>query len=85
MERTLLADLAEKWPSSFVSRGEIKNFTGGIISDRYIANFDSSGLGPAGRIRCGRKIVYPVKELIRWLEARSEVIPERGERGAKNE
>jgi hypothetical protein len=66
--------LAERWPSSMVARTEIENFTGGIISEKYIANLDSAGKGPAGRVRCGRKIAYPVSELVSWLESRSELV-----------
>lgn len=72
-----LQELASKWPSNFVARTEIKNFTGGIISERYIANLDCQNKGPAGRIRIGRKIAYPVNELILWLESRSSAVPER--------
>jgi hypothetical protein len=70
--------MAERWPSPVVARTEIEKFTGGIISGKYLANLDCQpGKGPAGRIRIGRKIVYPVAEFIKWLEARSAVIPER--------
>lgn len=70
----LLASMADKWPSSLVARTEISAFTGGLLSEKYLANLDSAGKGPAGRIRCGRKIVYPVAELIKWLENRSEAV-----------
>jgi hypothetical protein len=68
--------LADKWPSAFVARHEIDRFTGGIVNAKYIANLDSQGKGPTGRIRIGRKIAYPVSEVVRWLEARSTIIPE---------
>ena len=69
--KEVLERLAEKWPSPFVARQEIKIFSGGIISEKYIANLDSQGAGPPGRIRCGRKVAYPVNELIEWLERRT--------------
>lgn len=78
MKESNFMSMAEKWPSSMVSRSEIKKFTGGIMSEKYIANLDSAGLGPAGRVRVGRKVAYPVAELIAWLEARSSAIPSRG-------
>ena len=74
---TLFGSLAEKWPSAWVARTEAKEFSGGLIGEKYLANLDSQGRGPAGRIRCGRRIAYPVPEFIKWLEARSAVIPER--------
>jgi len=68
--------MADKWPSPFVARQEVERFTGGIVNPKYIANLDSQGLGPEGRIRVGRKIAYPVIEFIKWLEERSEVVRE---------
>jgi len=70
--------MAAKWPSSVVSRSEVPRFTGGLMTIKYIQNLDSAGLGPAGRVRVGRKIVYPVDAFIEWLELRSSAIPEQG-------
>ena len=69
--------MADKWPSAMVARTEIEAFTGGIISEKYLANLDCMGRGPVGRVRCGRKIAYPVRQLVTWLENRSAVIPNR--------
>ena len=66
--------LADKWPSAVVARQEIQRFSGGIINSKYIANLDSQGEGPKGCVRIGRKIAYPVAEVVRWLEDRSELI-----------
>ena len=74
---TMFSELASKWPSAWVARTEAEKFSGGMIKEKYLANLDSAGKGPSGRIRCGRKVVYPVNEFIKWLENRSEVIPER--------
>jgi hypothetical protein len=70
----------KQWKSLIVARTEIKEFTGGLISEKYLANLDSTGKGPAGRIRIGRKIAYPVVEFVQWLESRSEVVPTRHDR-----
>ena len=77
MENSLFQGLAERWPSAWVSRTEIEHFTGGIIKEKYLANLDSAGKGPAGRVRSGRKICYPVKNLVAWLESRSQVVVDR--------
>ena len=66
--------LAERWPSPLVARSEAFNFTGGIIDPSYLANLDSQGRGPQGRIRCGRKIAYPVDQFVEWLEARTTIL-----------
>lgn len=63
--------MAENWPSPYVAREEIERFTGGILTRRYLANLDCTGQGPKGRIRVGRKIAYPVNELVTWIEERT--------------
>ena len=73
--QTMFSELAEKWPSAWVARTEIRKFTGGMIGEKYLANLDSAGLGPKGRVRIGgRKIAYPVQAVVSWLESRSEVV-----------
>ena len=67
----VFSSLASKWPSTFVSRGEISRFSGGIIHPRTLANQDCAGTGPKGRISIGRKICYPVSSVIEWLESRA--------------
>lgn len=73
-EKVDFSSLATKWSSPFVARQEMEEFTGGIISIKYLANLDCQGLGPKGRIRVGRKIAYPVQSVIEWMEARAEVV-----------
>lgn len=67
-----LSDLAETWFSPFVARKEVGRFSGGIVSPKYMANLDSEGRGPKGRIRVGRQVAYPVSELVLWLESRAK-------------
>jgi hypothetical protein len=66
-----LSGLKNRWPSGVVARTQIPTFTGGAMSEKYVANLDSQGAGPDGRFKIGRKVVYPIDNLIRWLEARS--------------
>jgi hypothetical protein len=69
-----LQALADKWPAPVVVREKIEIFSGGAITVKTIANLDSAGLGPKGRFRIGRKVCYPVNELVNWLESRSSSI-----------
>ena len=65
-------EMIDRWPSAVVARRQIKEFTGGIISPKYLANQDSLGTGPSKRIEiCGR-IGYPVDALVEWLKSRSQ-------------
>lgn len=66
-------ELAKRWPSTIVARTEITRFTGGLVSPRYLANLDCKGLGPAGALRLGNRIAYPVRNLIDWLKGRVKV------------
>jgi hypothetical protein len=33
-----LSHLAKNWPSTIIARSEVKPFTGGLVTQRYIAN-----------------------------------------------
>ena len=67
-----LSVLSDSWPSPYVARSEVDRFTGGVITPRYMANLDSAGKGPEGRIKIGRKIAYKTKSLVKWIEDRAE-------------
>ena len=68
--KDIFQEMADKWPAEVVARTEIERFTGGFMSGKYMANLDSSGLGPV-RLKNGRKVLYPVRDLVRWLRERS--------------
>jgi len=76
MDNMIFQEMVERWKSPVVARTEIEIFTGGAMGQKYLANLDSAGLGPK-RFRLGRKIVYPIRELVAWLESRSEAIADR--------
>lgn len=81
-EKTIdLSAYAEAWKAPFVERQHITEFSGGLLDPRTMANHDSKGTGPAGRIKMGRKVIYPVPELIIWLEERAS-LPSKGKVGA---
>ena len=67
-------NLAEKWPSAIVARTEVHRFSGGVLNSKYLANLDSLGKGPKGRIRVGRQIVYSVEALVEFMEERAEAV-----------
>jgi len=77
MGTSIFQEMADKWKSPVVARTEIEVFSGGAMKEKYAANLDAAGLGCPGRFRLGRKVIYPVAELIAWLESRSSVIPDK--------
>ena len=70
MKKDVFDEMAEKWPSAIVSRQEIKTFTGGLMSAKYLANLSCEENGPP-QISFGRKIGYPLNSLVVWMRERS--------------
>ena len=57
------------WPSPYVARKSVSEFSGGALSPRTLANCDSKGRGPKDRIMIGRQICYPIDSLLDWMES----------------
>lgn len=83
--KSIWDEAAERWPSSVVARTEIGKFTGGAMSEKYIANLDSLGEGPSVRLKTGRKVLYPVIPLTQWLVGRSSVISSKRKAGGDHD
>ena len=65
--KSALLEAADKWPSQFLSRDDLRVFSGNAISVRHLANLDSRGLGPDEYFYLGRRRVYPKKSAVEWL------------------
>jgi hypothetical protein len=63
--------MAARWPSPVVARKAIKEFSGGILSAKTMANEDCNGTGPQGRFLMMNQTCYPVESLVAWLKSRS--------------
>lgn len=63
-------EMVEKWPSPVVARTEVKNFSGGLVHPKSLANLDSLGTGPTEKIVVGGKICYRASILADWLRRR---------------
>lgn len=70
--RVSFSAMAKAWKAPFVSRQKVGEFSGGLLNPRTLANMDHKGEGPKGRVRMGRAVAYPVKELVEWMEERAE-------------
>jgi hypothetical protein len=64
-----LDTLADNWPSPIVARSEIKNFSGGLLHPRTLANLDSLNKGP-GKILIGNRACYSTRQLVAWMKER---------------
>lgn len=65
--------MAINWPSEFIARDRMGEFTGGLVSPKSMANYDSLGDGPEGRIKIGRKSGYIKTPLVEWLKSRANL------------
>ena len=66
--------LVDNWPSPLVARDQkqLDKFSGGLLNARTLANADSLGTGPQGRVKVGRKVAYPATKLAEWMASRTE-------------
>ena len=67
----ILNQMVKNWPSEFVARKRIGDFTGGMVSPKAMANYDSLGTGPEESLKIGRNRGYTVRSLISWLKNRT--------------
>jgi hypothetical protein len=70
MEKDVFDEMVERWPSAIVARTAVKKFSGGLISEKYMANLDSQQLGPE-RVKISGKVAYPAKSLAKWISDRA--------------
>lgn len=66
-------DIFKGWQSPFITRDQLYEITGGLIHPHTIRNLDSAGKGIKGRFRIGRKVAYPIDEVVKFLENKMEV------------
>ncbi len=64
---TLIKSLTEKWPSDIVPRTKFHEFSGGAFKPGTLANKDSKGVGPKGRMLIGKGVYYPASNAAAWV------------------
>ncbi|MDR2794471.1 MAG: hypothetical protein LBB12_01695 [Holosporaceae bacterium] len=67
-----LDKLKEKWPSPFVSRDRIGEFTDGILKQSSMNTMDARGDGISPRYRIGNRVFYETEKVVDWLKARAK-------------
>lgn len=63
-----LKQIQEDWPSPFVARCKIQEFTKGMYKTISFRSFDARKCGIANKYALGTKIFYTVKDVIDWLK-----------------
>ena len=69
---SLAEKLIASWPSPIVARTKVKEFSGGVLHPRTMANLDAQGEGP-GKIVIAGRVAYDRDGLARWIESRARV------------
>jgi hypothetical protein len=67
----IIEEMGTRWQSNIVPRKKVKDFSGGVLSSKTMANEDCNGTGPEGRFLLMNQIVYPVENLVAWLKTRT--------------
>lgn len=62
--------LKDDWPSPFVAREKIEEFTKGMYKSRSMSTFDSADEGVDCKYKLGRIVFYLVDDVIAWLKNR---------------
>lgn len=69
----LKAQLLAILPAVFV-RQQVRELTGGMIDGRTLANRDSDGTGPGGKVKMGKtKVGYLREPFVDWFVGRLEI------------
>jgi putative DNA primase/helicase len=67
MKNNDLCTLAETWGAPYVARREVYRFSGGIVTPRHLANEDSRGSGPVGKITVNGRVAIGPQAETDWL------------------
>ena len=65
-------EILDNCPGPIISRRRAAELTGGLMGERHLANLDSAGLGPARRVKIGKRAGYQSESFATWLAARIE-------------
>lgn len=63
----LVEELVANWPAPVVARRDAERFSGGLVRPGTLANCDSRGIGPKGRIQIGKNAGYYSRPLAEWI------------------
>lgn len=68
----IFENLSQKSPE-IITRKKLHELTGGLLSEKTLANLDSEGIGIQPRFRIGGKVAYPKDAAFAWLKNRCKV------------
>ena len=63
-----LKSIQEDWPSPFVARCKIHEFTKGMYKPNTLNSYDSTKNGISRKYKLNERIFYKVEDVISWLK-----------------
>ena len=63
-----LKQIQEDWPSPFVARCKIQEFTKGMYKAASFRSYDALKYGVKNKYTLGTKVFYTTKDVINWLK-----------------
>lgn len=73
MKNSEIVDMLENaWPELVVYRRDCVKASSGAITRKYLANLDSQGKGPDGKVILNGKACYPASNFFHWLRGRTK-------------
>lgn len=63
-----LKQIQEDWPSPFVARCKIQEFTKGMYKIGTFNSYDAKGKGIATKYKLNERIFYKVADVVDWLK-----------------
>lgn len=69
--------LKEKWTAPFIKLTDLEKLTNGVLKSCTLRALKSKGEGIQGSQLLGRNTIYPIDEVILWLDENIKIIDER--------
>ena len=70
--KKIVATIIAQAGAPIISRKEAARLSGGLVSEKTLANLDCLGEGPGEKIRIGNRVGYAVESYADWLASRVE-------------
>ena len=73
-KQEIINSIISRANAPLISRKEAARLSGGLVSEKTLANLDSLNEGPRERIRIGRRVGYPVEVFAAWFAMQIEAV-----------
>ena len=64
--KQMIEDIVTNWSAPTVAHTELEKISGGMLHPKTVANANSAGDGPGGRVKVGRRVGYLIRPFAEW-------------------